>query len=239
MGKQEMTLGISTMTHRIFSTVLGVLVLSSVGFCQPKLAISGGAEQDWGQIYTGKKFHKDISIRNTGKDTLEIRNVSAACGCTAVLLQNDRIAPGDSSTLAITFNANNYSGPTSKSITFSTNDPEQKSARFLFKTYVIKTFDISPDYLVMKTKTGIVSTDTVKIKNTGLDQVKILSITSSRPEVKISSSANVLKPGETAYIELSFTPTAVGAIKGDLTIATDNTNMPTLDIRYFGMVTKE
>jgi hypothetical protein len=236
MGKQEMTRVI--LRFRGISTIflLGIVLLSGRSICQPKLAIAGGTELDFGEIYTGKKFIKNLPIYNIGTDTLVILNTSASCGCTVALMSHDRIAPKDSALLAITFNSSHYSGPTTKSIDIASNDPAQKNVHVVFKTFVIKTFDLQPDYVVFRTTLDSIPMDTVTLKNTSPFPVKILSTQASTPEVKISTSTNTLQPGETSYILLSFKPASVGTIKGDLTIKTDNDHLSTLDIRYFGMV---
>ncbi len=45
-----------------------------------------------------------FEIKNTGTDTLFIRNVRTTCGCTEAKLSNDKIAPNKSSQLKIIYN---------------------------------------------------------------------------------------------------------------------------------------
>lgn len=232
-----MMLIVKTEISKFISLIFVLLLVSShPAIAQPKLAIQGGTNLDFGEIYTGMKFVKDLSVYNIGTDTLVVRNVSASCGCTAVLLKQNRIPPHDSSSLAITFNSSQYSGMVAKSITFTCNDPEQKDVRIVFKANVIKVFDLAPEYVVFRTTIDSIPMDTVLLKNASPFPVKILSTSSSMPEVKATPSTDALKPGETAYIQLAFTPKTVGTIKGDLTIKTDNEHMQTLDVRYFGLV---
>ncbi len=221
--------------HLIF--ILGFFLACGDLFAQPKIVVGGGTDLDFGQIYTGKKLSKNIPIYNIGADTLVILRTSASCGCTAAITEKDHIAPRDSTTLAITFNSSQYSGPVAKSVDLTTNDPAQKDVHIVFKGYVVSTFDLRPEYIVFRVTLDTIGKDTVSLKNTSPFPVKILSTTASSPEIKAKPSVTSLQPGETSYIELSFTPARIGTVRGYLTIATDNEHVPSLDVRYFGMVT--
>jgi hypothetical protein len=61
-------------------------------------------------------------ITNEGKDSLIIQRVRPACGCTAAPLKKDKLAPGESTDLLVTFNSGKYAGPTRKGIYITSND---------------------------------------------------------------------------------------------------------------------
>lgn len=225
-----------SLLRRILAPGLLLLLTGSL-VAQPKIVVGGGTDLDFGQIYTGKKFSKNIPIYNIGADTLVILHTSASCGCTAAITEKDRIAPRDSTVLAITFNSSQYSGPVGKSVDLSTNDPAQKDVHIVFKAYVVTTFDLKPEYIVFKTTLDSIPKDTITLKNTSPFPVKILSATANSPEISAKPSPTSLKPGESSFIELSFKPARVGTVRGNLTISTDNEHVPSLDVRYFGLVT--
>lgn len=65
-------------------------------------------------------------ISNVGTDTLEIVKVKPGCGCTTVPLKQDKVAPGDSVGLTMSFDTELMSGKVVKGIDIFTNDPSQE-----------------------------------------------------------------------------------------------------------------
>ena len=106
-------------------TILFFILFSSNLVSQPKLKIPIGTKFSFGDIVLTSKVQKSVVLKNIGKDTLDISNVHATCGCTAAMLSNNRIAPRDSGMLNITFDASRFSGTVQKGVTFNTNDPKQ------------------------------------------------------------------------------------------------------------------
>ncbi len=58
----------------------------------------------FGKVVPGAVKSHTFVIKNTGTDTLIIRKVRTTCGCTVVLLENDRIPPGKSTHLKVEYN---------------------------------------------------------------------------------------------------------------------------------------
>lgn len=71
-------------------------------------------------------------IRNAGVDTLQIFKVKPSCGCTNAPLTKDRIAPGDSSLLKVTFDSKNMIGKMVKEVEIYSNDPQKPTAVIKF-----------------------------------------------------------------------------------------------------------
>lgn len=80
-------------------------------------------EISFGEIKKGEKTNCDFVLTNTGKSTLFVRKTRASCGCTAVTLGENAIAPGKSTTIRATFDSTGKSGRQYKAITVITNDP--------------------------------------------------------------------------------------------------------------------
>ncbi len=79
---------------------------------------------DFGEIKPGDKANCDFKLTNTGQSNLIIRKTKASCGCTAVTLGDNTLAPGQSTTIRATFNSAGKHGRQHKSITVITNDPQ-------------------------------------------------------------------------------------------------------------------
>ncbi len=78
---------------------------------------------EFGNIKQGETVEHDFEIKNEGKSDLIIRKVTASCGCTAANPTKNVIAPGESTTLKVTFNSRGKKGKQNKTVTVITNDP--------------------------------------------------------------------------------------------------------------------
>ncbi|ANQ49362.1 DUF1573 domain-containing protein [Flammeovirga yaeyamensis] len=81
-------------------------------------------KHDFGEMKALDKASTMFTIKNDGKTKLLIRKVKASCGCTATKPNKTELAPGESTTLDVTFTAGNYNRSVTKSITVITNDPD-------------------------------------------------------------------------------------------------------------------
>ena len=83
---------------------------------------------DFGEIKQGDKVEHTFTIKNTGKRDLIIRNIKAACGCTAVTPEKRIINPNESVPLKVVFNSRGKRGRQNKAITVITNDPKNPTS---------------------------------------------------------------------------------------------------------------
>jgi hypothetical protein len=74
-----------------------------------------------GRVAKGSFTTKEIVISNSGNTELKIDNVEASCGCTVPVLSKDVLAPGEKTTLKITFSAPNKIGKEVKFVTLFSN----------------------------------------------------------------------------------------------------------------------
>ena len=83
---------------------------------------------DFSDIVQGDKVSRKFSFRNAGTEPLMILNVQTTCGCTATDWPKQPIAPGDSSSLMVTFNSAKKVGRINKIVTIYTNGmrPEER-----------------------------------------------------------------------------------------------------------------
>lgn len=73
----------------------------------------------------GEVVNHNFVLTNTGKRTLKIRKVKAACGCTAIKPEKMELEPGESANIGAAFNTSGRKGNQSKTITITTNDPKR------------------------------------------------------------------------------------------------------------------
>lgn len=82
-------------------------------------------EFNFGKIPQGKPVTHIFTFTNTGKTALKLDNVQASCGCTTPDWSKDEIAPGQTSKIAVGYNAAN-AGDFTKSITITYNGTQTK-----------------------------------------------------------------------------------------------------------------
>jgi hypothetical protein len=80
-------------------------------------------EIDFGRLEQNVARTASLIVRNEGDMELKIMNVESSCGCTAAKPGQDTLAPGESTTIEVTFNSKEFQGPQHKTITVQTNDP--------------------------------------------------------------------------------------------------------------------
>ncbi|ELR71825.1 hypothetical protein C900_02200 [Fulvivirga imtechensis AK7] len=79
------------------------------------------AKHDFGDIHQGDKVQHTFTFENTGNEPLIITNVQVTCGCTASDWPRDPIAPGQESSITISFNSAGKLGMQNKVITIVSN----------------------------------------------------------------------------------------------------------------------
>jgi len=90
-----------------------------------------------GEVPSGYYLKTSVEITNTGNKPLRIFGTDAQmCSCTAPIPRNTKLAPGESTSLKINFNANNFNGRVHEALKIYTNDPEKPYTTLLIKAFV-------------------------------------------------------------------------------------------------------
>ena len=84
-------------------------------------------------------------IRNEGTGVLEIKNVRAACGCTAMELDKDKLAPGEEVEIGVSTNLRGRQGQRTFAVTVTTNDPDEPMTRLRMTGNVEPAIKIEPE----------------------------------------------------------------------------------------------
>jgi hypothetical protein len=77
---------------------------------------------DFGKALPGKVLRKEFTVRNFGDAALVIEGVSTTCGCTAALTASNRVEPGGSTSLRVTFETRRFSGRVERQVLVRSND---------------------------------------------------------------------------------------------------------------------
>jgi len=84
-------------------------------------------QHDFGVVKEGQKVEYTFTFDNSGKSNLEIGDIKTSCGCTAALVSQKVLAPGEKGTLKVELDTSKRKGKMSRVITISSNDPADPS----------------------------------------------------------------------------------------------------------------
>jgi hypothetical protein len=130
------------MNHTLRSSIL-FIAAAALAISQSAAARPGRAKLrltpvvfDFGYMPQGFKVTSRYWMANAGADTLIVSAVKPQCGCTAVPLKRNRVAPGDSVSLDLVFDSKNMNGLVNKKVTILSNDATRDSADIFFTARV-------------------------------------------------------------------------------------------------------
>ena len=220
-------------SHRAAALLAAALLGVSALGAQPKIQIEGGMTFDFGELRTLAPVSRELRLTNAGTDTLHIRDVSGSCGCTGTLLSRHDIPPGGEGLLRITFDPAKFKGKVEKAVSMKTDDPAHPNPHINFTAFVTQIIDFSVSHVAMTTPVDSEAAGIVTVRNVSDKPIRILSATAAPADLFVSMTPSELAPGESGQLLCRIRPTKAGIIKGDITIATDNPLLPTVELRYF------
>lgn len=107
--------------------MLIALVPLLVGACAsgsaPKIAVAPQS-QELGEV-PQQKIELVYTVQNEGGSELQIEKITTSCDCTKALIEQEKIAPGDSAALTVTLDPaeDNLYGDITRVIYLRSNDP--------------------------------------------------------------------------------------------------------------------
>ncbi len=93
---------------------------------------------DFGTVEEGKVVNYNFVITNKGNATLEIQDIKTSCGCTAALLNNKSIKPGEEDSIKVQLDTKNHTGKMVRTVTIKSNDPKEPSSTLTIYADVAK-----------------------------------------------------------------------------------------------------
>ncbi len=227
---------------RRFSIIFAAITLFAFGFAcaEPKLEIVGGTTYDWGKVTPKQNPLKtEIKFKNTGGDSLKIKEVRPGCGCTNAPLDKYNLAPGEETILRVTLNVGSNSGDVTKLIRVTTNEVQNPETTIYLKANVVREISISPNYVTFPEMTIGIETKSnpVKITNASKSDVVLSGFQGSSNAIRIGAKNDVtLKPGETYDLFVFVKPEKKGAFNGSISFKTTHPDFSIIDIQCYGSV---
>ena len=102
---------------------------------QPKINFEE-EEFDFESVQEGDSIVHAFVFENTGKKTLNIRQVKSSCDCLSTSIDKEDIKSGESALLKVAFDTKGRRGPQVKRVTLFTNDPTAPAKDIIIKAYV-------------------------------------------------------------------------------------------------------
>ncbi len=187
---------------------------------------------DFGEMSNTEFVEHDYPIRNDGTLSLEIRNVRASCGCTAVKPSQDVVPPGESASIRARFDLRGRNGFQQKTITVDSNDPNSPSLILQLKGTAVQALRAEPSSLFF----GRIGPDGVRSRTfeivSGKGPIQIVSSRTDNPGLVLTPVAD--EPGADGSrhrFELSLDPALPeGNINGSAFVKTDLADQPEVSI---------
>lgn len=195
---------------------------------------------DFGTITSGKKIDHIFTLKNKGDAPLAILKTKTSCGCTVASVSTRSIEPGRSAELKTSFDSTNFSGKITKTITVETNDPATPTITLTLRGTIREELVVSPRQLNLGLiKVGGSKEVQLTVENHGERPVKIVSVTTPMPQVKVVAKRTALKPGESSVVTVTVTPRNEDRfLSGYLAIGTDIPGRPEISVPLYGSVAK-
>ena len=82
-------------------------------------------QHDFGKVKEGEILEYNFKFENKGTESLSIKDVKTSCGCTAAVVSESSLKPGQVGYIKVNFNTKDREGKNSKSITVVSNDTKE------------------------------------------------------------------------------------------------------------------
>ena len=119
-------------------TITGVVVLPGQNSNNPAVIYFPETQHDFGKVNEGGKVDYTFRFVNKGESVLKIKDIKTSCGCTAALVSNDSLSPGQEGTIKVELNTENRVGKMSRTVTVQSNDPKDPAKILTIYADVVK-----------------------------------------------------------------------------------------------------
>lgn len=226
------------MNQRLVILILVLVAAGAAAFAQPRLEVVDGTKIDLGDLNRGIIAERTVVIKNSGTDTLVISRVDASCGCTGTMMSDQRIAPGGTGNLMLTFNSKNFQGPIHKTVSVHSNTVEGTTTVIEFVANVVEEVSLDPTALWFRdAQVGVTSSATVLVKNQGKTPLKLTAVRTQLEGLTIQLPKDPIEPGTSARLVAEYKPAAARPVLSDgIFITTTSNAQPQLYLQVYGNV---
>ena len=184
------------------------------------LALAAGAQtltfekdvHDFGEINSKDTVSTTIKFSNTGDQELVIKKVRVRCGCTAGVPAKTLLAPGEESTVEVSFIAKGKRGKQRKPIMFESNDPEQRVQTIYITANIRTLWAFTPATVDFYISDGTYENtrDTFAVENRSAETLTVLSIEPQNARISVLEAHRIereVEPGGSTTYTVTVDPT--------------------------------
>jgi hypothetical protein len=91
---------------------------------------------DFGMVTKDAILKHDFILKNSSEKTLNISGVNTSCGCTVSEITKNKVSPGESTLIRVSFNTKGYKGEVQQFVYVNTDDAENPVLKFTIKANV-------------------------------------------------------------------------------------------------------
>jgi hypothetical protein len=196
-----------------------ILFCAMQSHAQPQIQFET-VEYDYGTIKEEDGPQKGVFVfTNNGNEPLRIVSVRASCGCTASNYTREEVAPGAKGMVEATYNPANRPGRFAKSLSVTTNDPQNSTVGLIIKGDVtpkpktkadnypskIGNLRFKTNHVALQQITNKeVRSDTLKVYNEGKQPITINTVKENSDFISISNLPLTLQHDEEGYLILTY-----------------------------------
>jgi hypothetical protein len=229
-------------------TFLAVILIcfTTVAFSQAK---SGGkldmSERifDFGLVPQESRVVHNFMLKNVGDAEVNITEIKSNCGCTTAPVDENKIAPGDSTVMEVTFKSGRRTGKQEKFVNVTTDMEPRGLFRIVIQAWVETPTQRTPP---LTSEPRTIEYAPRDMKHRGKSEVTLKNNSDETLELEIAGyyeplghpelKGNSLKPGETAKLVYDFN--VVDNNKLEYGAVTVNAKGEEIDLNYTVPITK-
>ncbi|HEV8239082.1 MAG TPA: DUF1573 domain-containing protein [Thermoanaerobaculia bacterium] len=213
------------------------------GVAPPPRAIAAEPVWDAGIVAKGTQVVHEFTIKNTGSEMLQIREVRPACGCT-VVSYDPAIPPGGEGKVRAEVDTGSFSGAIAKEVTVFTSDPGNAMIQLTIRAQVRAALDAQPGYFRFLHVVGAPPESGQQIVwSADFPELQVLSVTSPTPALTVTfrraTDAEREPQGRGNQWVIAATLAAEpppGPLSGDVRVETNHPRKKVLEIPIAGYV---
>ena len=223
--------------------VFGVLITFVFGFRPldstkaPKIAFDERV-YDFGVVEPEDKPHHYFTFKNTGQVDLVISKVKSSCGCTAALLSEEQIPPGELGKIEIKFDPRGRRGKQQKTVSIHSNAENESVIQLTIQGVVKASVEVAPEQIFFgSVNNQEVYEKRIRVLGAGDGKLKITHVETS--SAFLTGEISPPQLGEIITYEVKIvlhSGAPVGKLEETLTIHTNNETRPRLNVSIEGNV---
>jgi hypothetical protein len=225
------------MTKRAF-IVLGFMGLAglSIASAQPRLLAVEGEKFDLGTIFRGMVVDHHLTLKNTGTEALHLGPIEASCGCTGAIVSSENLRPGETGSLAITFNSKNFTGQVHKTVTVRTTPPITPPLLVEFTATIIDEIACTPQQFWFKdAEVGKKTRMAITVRNNGKEPLRLTGWRSQLAGFTMILPSAPIDTGKSAEVVAELIPEKAAPIISDAVfLTTSNPRRAELYLAIYG-----